>query len=120
MTQRRWIVPISESQPPQPYSSTVRYGHCDWTDEPPPPPPAIREGVLITIRAEDWYPRPDFDIHGDVTVRVVRIHPTRNGIVAWVRGHRPECSYGSSECTQPWCVEILVSTTALHRLADEL
>jgi hypothetical protein len=38
--------------------------------------------------------------------------------VAWVRGHGLECAWKSSDCTQPWCHEVLVSVDALRRAVE--
>ena len=75
----------------------------------------VPAGTRLVLGPDDWYPRPGVK-RTDLVLVVVRVHPADGG-VAWVCGHQPACTYETSDCCQPWCVEVLVSVEALQRAA---
>ncbi|WP_146605706.1 hypothetical protein [Micromonospora craterilacus] len=46
-------------------------------------------------------------------------HQSHDPKYAWVYGHGIDCSWESSDCTQPWCFEILVRVDVLTAAAAQ-
>ncbi|MFI6783282.1 hypothetical protein [Micromonospora sp. NPDC050276] len=45
------------------------------------------------------------------------VHDSHDPAWAWVCGHGLECAWESSDCTKPWCWELLVKVDVLAATA---
>ncbi|MFC5925802.1 hypothetical protein [Micromonospora vulcania] len=80
--------------------------------------PAMPEpGSRLSLRAGEWQMVPGTPAYTYHDIRVVSVHPSEDTAWSWVRGHGPECSWPSADCTAPWCWEVLVSVDALAAAA---
>jgi hypothetical protein len=74
-------------------------------------------GTRLSIRAGEWLIGPGQPGHTYHDLRIVSVHDSDDPAFAWVRGHGMECAWESSDCTAPWCWELLVDVDVLAVVA---
>ncbi|MBM0275789.1 hypothetical protein [Micromonospora tarensis] len=75
-------------------------------------------GTRVSVRPGDWLISPGQPGHTYHDIRVVSVHDSDDPAFVWLRGHGLECAWESSDCTAPWCWELLVDVDVLAEAAD--
>ncbi|MFJ6196928.1 hypothetical protein [Micromonospora sp. NPDC092111] len=74
---------------------------------------ADAEGHRVRLAGHQWQSSPGILGQHPLTIDLVRVHESWELGMVWVYAHLVECGWPSSDCTGPWCQELLVDAALL-------